>query len=241
MSRSLEACAARLHLLFGAGVECDVVPVNGDPADLWPAESECVAAAVLSRRREFAAGRACARRLLARLGFEPAALLAAKDRSPLWPSGAIGSIAHDEQLCAVAVAHADRVAGIGLDVEPDAPLEEELWPELFLASELDRLAACPHHARGNMARVYFSAKECVYKCTYAHVGATLGFRDVEILLAPGSCRFRALVHHPAGAALSDVVLEGFHLACAGSILTGMSLATAALLPSRRPAAALSST
>jgi len=102
-------------------------------------------------------------------------------------------------------------------------LEEDLWPELFLAAELERLAFCSRHARGSMARALFSAKECVYKCTHGLVRATLGFQDVEILPAIGSNRFRAQVHHPAGAALADVVLEGFHLVCAGSILTGMTL------------------
>jgi 4'-phosphopantetheinyl transferase EntD len=178
---------------------------------------------VASRRREFAAGRVCARNLLARIGIEPVAILSACDRSPLWPSGAIGSISHDRKFCAVAVARADRVSAIGIDIEPDEPLEEDLWPQLFLAAELERLASCSRHTRGNVARVLFSAKECVYKGTRALVRATLGFQDVEIVLAPGGDRFRALVHHPAGAAVANVVLEGIHFVCAGSIQTGMTL------------------
>lgn len=227
MSRSLEACASKLRERFGADVSCDVVPVDGDPAGLWREEEELVGAAVPSRRREFAAGRACARALLARLGFEPAALLSASDRSPLWPRGVIGSIAHDAQLCVVAVARTERVSALGLDVEPDEPLEDDLWPEIFLAEELERLSACPRHARGHLARVLFSAKESVYKCTHSLLRATLGFQDVEILLAPGSDRFRALLHHPAGGAWAKVGIEGFHFACSGSILTGMTLVSTA--------------
>ena len=214
MSRSLDACASALRRRFGEDVLCDVVSVEGDDAALWPAERELVAAAVPARRREFAAGRACARRLLGELGFEPAALLRSGDRAPLWPAGATGSIAHDRRLCAVAVARGDRVAALGIDVEPDEPLEADLWPELFVANELKALGSCPRHARGNVARTLFSAKECVYKATHALVRESLGFRDVEIRLAPGGRRFRARV-------LGDGVLEGFQLACAGSILTGI--------------------
>lgn len=232
MSRSLEACTSALRQRFGADVECDVVSVHDDPAGLLRAEAALVAAAVPSRRREFAAGRCCARALLARLGFETGPLLSASDRSPLWPSGTVGSIAHDGQICAVAVAHADRVSGIGLDVEPDEPLEDVLWPEIFRAAELERLAASPRHSRGNTARVLFSAKECVYKCLHGRVRAALGFQDVEILIAPGSQRFRAVLHDPKDAAAANIVLEGFHVACAGSILTGMTL-TGASAPSRR--------
>lgn len=244
-----EVCAAALQQRFGVDtscddvlcddVLCDVVSVDGDPAGLLRAEQELVARAVPARQREFAAGRACARALLARLGFEPAPLLRATDGAPLWPRGAIGSIAHDGRRCAVVVARAGPGCSIGLDIEPDEPLEDELWPELFRPRELATLAACARRERGRVARVLFSAKECVYKCTRARLHATLGFREVEILLAHGSERFQARLHPRAGAALASAVLEGFHLACVGSILTGMTLTAAPVRPARRLSAAVS--
>jgi 4'-phosphopantetheinyl transferase EntD len=224
MSRALEDIAAALERRFGADVSCAVVSVQGDPARLWSAERALVAAAVPARQREFAAGRACARQLLTRQGFEPAALLRAEDRAPLWPAGAIGSIAHDGQHCAVVVARAGRLCGLGLDIEPDESLEPALWPELFAPRELAALAACEPQARGRMARVLFSAKECVYKATHGFVDDTPGFHEVEIALAPRGETFRARLHHPAAAALAGVALTGFHVTCSGSILTGLSLA-----------------
>jgi len=241
MSQAFEVCAAVLQQRFGEGVSCDVVSVDGDPTGLWRAEQKLVARAVPSRQREFAAGRACARALLARLGFEPAALLRASDSAPLWPRGAIGSIAHDGRRCAVAVARAGQFSSLGLDIEPDEPLEDELWPELFLPRELATLAACSRQERGRVARVLFSAKECVYKCTHALVRATLGFQDVEIVLARGSERFQARLRHRGGSAPVSAVLEGFQFACAGSILTGMAMTSPPERPARRPTTALSLT
>ncbi len=237
MSRALDACASLLRLHFGADVSCDVVPVDGDPTQLLRAEQELVTAAVPSRRREFAAGRVCARALLAQLGFDPRALLRADDRSPAWPHGSVGSIAHDGRWCAVAVARTERWSCLGLDIEPDEPLEDDLWHEIFTEREIATLRASAHSARENVARVLFSAKECVYKCTHSFVRPMLGFQDVEILLVPGSGRFQALLHHAAGVA----VLEGFHITCAGSILTGMTLASSPRHLALRRTTAVSST
>jgi 4'-phosphopantetheinyl transferase EntD len=223
MSRALETLASSLQQRFGQDVSCAVIPVAGDPARLWREERELIDAAVPARQREFAAGRACARLLLAGLGFEPAPLLWAADRSPLWPRGAIGSITHDGHRCAVAVARAARLCALGLDLEPDEPLEPELWPELFRPSEFDLLARSAR-AGGRMARLLFSAKECVYKATSALGYTTLDFQDVEIVLYPCKERFRARVHPPAGAALSELELEGFYVTGAGSIATGMKVA-----------------
>jgi len=92
-TRSIEDCSAELEARFGADVLCDVVALDED-RDLWPEERAIVALATDERRREFAAGRSRARELLGRLGFAPVPILRTGDRTPLWPRGAIGSIAH---------------------------------------------------------------------------------------------------------------------------------------------------
>jgi 4'-phosphopantetheinyl transferase EntD len=223
MAKELEACVALLQERFGPDVLCDVVPLDDACAELLPAERECVAQALPARRREFAAGRACARRLLARLGFAPEALRRASDRSPLWPRGAIGSIAHSGSLCAVAVARTGRLSALGLDTEPDEPLEDDLWSTICTPRELDSLSAGPPGARGRTVRLVFSAKESVYKCLYPRTRAVLEFHEVEIDLVSDGNLFRAFVRQPAQAATAAVELEGFHLACAGSIFTGAAL------------------
>jgi 4'-phosphopantetheinyl transferase EntD len=195
-----------------------------DPQGLWPEERALVARAVPSRRREFAAGRACARRLLAELGFAPAPLVAGPGRRPKWPPGAVGSIAHDRAVCAVAVARTDSRSSLGVDVEPDEPLEEDAWGTICTRRELDRLAREPAAGRGRAARFLFSAKECAYKCLDPFTPAPLDFRDVEIELDAGTGRFRVVVLESGGRWPAGTAFDGFRVACAGSFVTGMALA-----------------
>jgi 4'-phosphopantetheinyl transferase EntD len=222
MVRELDACAAALAERLGPAVLCEVVTLDvhhGGFDDVWSEEAELMWGAVASRRREFLAGRACAHRLLARLGFRPAPLLRAVDRSATWPEGAVGSIAHHANLCVVAVARATRLRGLGLDIEPDLPLEEELWPAICTPRELGSLSACPPGARGRTARILFSAKESVYKCLPAPDRVALGFQDVEVDLDRASARFRA--RSPRA------TLQGFVLARERSIFTGIARRAAA--------------
>lgn len=223
MAQDTDACANLLQQRFGPDVLCDVVSLDEDWSQLLPEEREFVARAVPARRREFAAGRECARRLLSRLGFAQAPLLCASDRSPVWPKGAIGSIAHNGSLCAVAVARTGRLAGLGLDTELDEPLEEELWNTICTPRELECLSACPPQSRGRTVRILFSAKECAYKCLYPLTRTALEFREVEIEFVTSASLFRAVVQSPARIATANVVLDGFHLAYAGSIFTGAVL------------------
>ena len=119
----LKASRRLLESLFSPVV---VVEASGDDAPvepLHPLEASFVRDAVPRRRREFAMGRACARRALARLGIENRPLLPGHDRAPVWPRGIVGSISHCEGFCAVAVARRDRTSSIGLDVELRVPLD----------------------------------------------------------------------------------------------------------------------
>jgi 4'-phosphopantetheinyl transferase EntD len=160
--------------------------------------------------------------LLADLGFEPTPLLPAPDRTPQWPRGAIGSIAHSGELCAVAVARTGRLAAIGLDVEPDEPLEDDLWTTVCTDRELAWISACPEELRGRTARVLFSAKECAYKCIYPLTHTALEFQDVEIALARDAGVFWARLRDHAATRV-PLTLKGFRLSCGGSIVTGMAL------------------
>jgi 4'-phosphopantetheinyl transferase EntD len=226
MTREIEACVARLQESFGPGVLCDVVPLAECSLELAPEEEALVARAVPARRREFAAGRASARRLLRRLGFAPAPLLRANDRAPLWPQGAIGSITHSRSHCAVAVARTGRLAALALDTELDQPLEHDLWSTICTPRELEALSRCAPDARGKSVLLRFSAKECAYKCLYPSTRAALDFRDVEIDFDSSHNLFRASVRHAAIHPRASIVIEGFHFAWAGSIFTGAALPAA---------------
>ncbi len=177
--------------LFGPEVHSlSARPHAGEDA-LLPSERALVARAGDARRREFAAGRLCARRLLEELGIAAFPLLRGPDRAPLWPRGIAGSISHCADLCVVVVARRESVLALGVDVEPADPLEPELWPSLCTARELDALDAAAAVDRGRLARLFFSAKEATYKCVRSAGGPELGFHDVEVSFERESGRFSA--------------------------------------------------
>ncbi len=178
--------------LFDAEVWTASCPIIDDEADLLPAERALVATAVAKRRHEFAAGRRCARTLLARLGHPHYALLRNDDRTPRWPAGLVGSISHSDSLCVVAVARSGDAASLGVDVETDAALEAELWPKICSPRELDgALGALSEAERGRVVKLLFSAKEATYKSVYPLVRKVFGFHAVEIQVDWESRRFTA--------------------------------------------------
>jgi 4'-phosphopantetheinyl transferase EntD len=132
------------------------------------------------RRREFAAGRLLAHGLLEAVGASRSPLLPDADRVPLWPSGVVGSITHCQSLCAVAVAPASQCSGLGLDVEPAAPMDAALLPMILRDAEFARIAALPAALRPLGGILVFSIKEAVYKAIYPQCRVFLDFHQVEL-------------------------------------------------------------
>ena len=149
----------------------------------FPEEEALTRDASPARRLEFLAGRACARAALSKLGRNETPILRAKDRQPLWPTGFVGSISHTERLCVAAVARARDCGGLGLDVETDLPVSEQV--ARVVCSERELLRCAEHGAPEQLARVVFSAKESVYKLQYPLSGIVLYWRDLEVMLADG--------------------------------------------------------
>jgi 4'-phosphopantetheinyl transferase EntD len=199
-----------------------VEPIRGDESDLLPSEARYVAGSVPRRRREFAAGRRCARALLAQLGECPQPLLPGRDRAPIWPTGIVGSIGHAGTWIAVAVARRGRILGVGIDVEPDEPLEQALWSEVLSPSELQRLRFVAAADRGRHARLLFSAKEALYKCIHAFAERDLAFREVGLAWRAG--RLTASFPADVEACLPACsVLEAGAASDGGYLITGASL------------------
>ncbi|QEM80295.1 4'-phosphopantetheinyl transferase family protein [Halomonas binhaiensis] len=182
-----------LHTLL----PCDVVVVEAEDG-MWegylhPDEATSIARAFPGRRREFTAGRACARAALARLGVTPRPLLCDADRVPQWPPGTTGSITHCDGYCAAAVAWQAKVRGVGIDAEVLTPLGKEV-----------ELICSPAELQGGVqaglpaafvANVIFSAKESFYKCYYPLARQFLEFSDVEIIVIDDGCFEARLVNH----------------------------------------------
>jgi 4'-phosphopantetheinyl transferase EntD len=212
--------------LFGADVLTGSLAIDAaDPAALRPEEAALAARFAPSRLREFAAGRLCARPLLAALGAGDPLLLVGAHRAPAWPPNVVGSLSHGAGLCVVALARRDAFRGLGVDVESEAPLGEAVRRRVCTDGEARLLAGADAADAGRLAKLLFSAKEAVYKCVHPLLERPLGLRSVEIRLDTEAGRFCARALEAAGegaAALVDAV-EGAWALRAGRVLTGATL------------------
>lgn len=130
------------------------------PSELLSEEWALVATAVEQRRREFAAGRLLARRLVKSFGHS-GPLGRQPDGLPDWPPGIVGSITHCVSLAAVAIGSAADCSGIGIDVEVNKPMPEGV-PKLILTEEERSWSEAGHVT----ALQIFCAKEALDKAIY---------------------------------------------------------------------------
>jgi 4'-phosphopantetheinyl transferase EntD len=192
---------------------------------LHPAEAVCVRRAVAKRRREFTAGRLCARAALARLGVHGFPLLVGPSRVPVWPPGFVGSISHCPGFCAAAVARQDAVLSLGLDVERAGPLPPDVLARICTPAERASFARLVSRAGDPCpGKLAFSAKESFYKCYFPLTGAFLGFHDVEVELDPERRRFHARLRRADAPSFGGVREIGGRLAWSDQLVaTGVSL------------------
>jgi 4'-phosphopantetheinyl transferase EntD len=155
--------------------------------ELFAVEREAVARAVEKRRREFAAGRAYARVALGALGCPPQAIPVAPDRQAVWPVGYVGSISHTDRLCAAIVGRAEAYAGLGIDLEHDAPLKDDLRHMICRPEERGE-AGVPGADAGKLV---FVAKEAVFKAYYPATRTFLEFHDVAVAFDAPAQSFEA--------------------------------------------------
>ena len=187
------------------GVVAAEVSFAGPLDALYPSEEQAVARAGEKRRAEFRAGRHCARRVLERLAVVATPVPQGRGRMPLWPDGIVGSISHSGDLelgYAVAIgARSSEVRALGVDIEREPALAENLWERILTPEELrflERLAR-PEHAP--TALVVFGIKECVYKCQYPLLGQALEFAEVSVSLDLEQGRFQLRSQNPQVEAL----------------------------------------
>lgn len=187
-----------------------------------------IARAVDGRRREFAAGRDCARRALELLGAPVGPILAGKRGEPIWPAGVVGSITHCRGYRGCAVAAATDLSAIGIDAEPHEPLPEGLLARLAGAEEMsdleDLTRAGPEIA---WDRLLFSAKESLYKAWYPLTERRLGFEDTVLTIDPEERSFsaRSLLLGPTVAGAELTGFEGRWLVADGLVLTAVTVSS----------------
>lgn len=144
--------------------------------------------AVERRRREFATGRACARRALAALGAPAHGPLPRDERgAPVWPPGTLGSITHCTGYRAAVAARAGEATALGIDAERrPRPLSERASAVIATDWESSQLARLQREFVSLLpwSTLLFSAKEAVYKAWHPHARRPLSFRDAEVRIHP---------------------------------------------------------
>jgi 4'-phosphopantetheinyl transferase EntD len=133
--------------------------------------------------------------------------------------GFVGSISHTDTWCAAAVARAEDVRSIGIDLEPATPLKESLWRRVCTPKERDWLHELS--APELTGKILFSAKEAVYKCQYPITTKFLGFHAVEVEIDEGE--FRAVFQQEAGEFQPGDVMLGRYLVEEGLVATACEL------------------
>ncbi len=148
--------------------------------EIYPEEQDCVPNVATKRYREFTAGRLCAREVLKKSGIDNFPLLVGNNREPLWPPGIVGSISHCRDNCIVVASRDKRIAGLGVDIENIAPLEEEITSLVCRQKEKQWITHVSEPGHPDWAKIIFSAKESVYKCLFPIKNIYLDFKEVQI-------------------------------------------------------------
>ncbi|TIP69852.1 MAG: 4'-phosphopantetheinyl transferase superfamily protein [Mesorhizobium sp.] len=147
----------------------------GDESTLYDSEVTSLGRAVTKVRRQSGAARVVARTLLGQLGFPQLPILKTRSGVPVWPPGVVGSLAHHDTIAAAAIAGTKRIAALGIDIEPNEPLPENLI-ELIATPNEQRIYDLHLLKRRDL----FVLKEAVYKAYFPLYNHFIEFQDVEI-------------------------------------------------------------
>ena len=172
--------ASFLSSVAPRGVICAEVEDNGQGLPLHPGEACHVANAADSRRRDFAAGRFCARAALSRLGLPDVVIARTADGRPVWPDDIVGSITHTSGYAAALVARRSDYLGVGVDAERVGKLTDDLIPLLFGKRERAWLETMTAEKRSSAATALFSAKEAYFKAWSPLTGKPLSFHALHV-------------------------------------------------------------
>ena len=109
--------------------------------------------------------------------------------------------------------------GLGIDLEEDEDLSEDLWDIVLLPAEQHwaRAQAAP----GRAAKLVFSAKEAAYKAQYPRSRTLFGF-DM-LALEVGGDGFTATFRHPVAPFAAGDRLRGGWGRAEGHILTAVAI------------------
>lgn len=217
----------RLHKVqraVQAVVEDGIAIAVTDPRDPQPGlmaeEASAVATAIPKRQKEFAAGRAAARKAMQALGGAPQPILKGADRAPIWPQGWQGSISHKNTLCVAGATQ--RPMTLGIDVEEAIPLNEGLIATICDPTELSGAFLQDHPM---LAKRIFCAKEAAYKAQYPVSEMLFGFDHMHVTFNADT--FTATFRKPAAPFAIGDRLQGHQIEVAGHLVSVVTIGQAA--------------
>lgn len=157
-------------------------------ASEYDVEETYIERAIDKRKAEFRTGRSLARQALEAMGMPPGAIPTGSNRAPLWPRYVVGSISHCDSLCVAALATKESYRSLGVDVEPNVDLPDEVRSAIFSLDERTRQQAGYPSSPDVLT---FSAKESVFKCIFPLIEFYFDFDEVSLLIDEKQQRFTA--------------------------------------------------
>ncbi|EOY4514624.1 4'-phosphopantetheinyl transferase [Vibrio vulnificus] len=141
---------------------------------------------VSSRRSEFLAARLCAQSILSRFDtIESNQVEVGLCRSPIWPSGVLGSISHSGNIAAACVVEQSQFRNIGIDVEPliEPSIIDRIGRNVMTEFEHAKWAA--YHSdeiqRSRFFTLIYSCKESIFKALFKDVNKIFDFDSVSLV------------------------------------------------------------
>lgn len=182
----MPAECAGLASLFPECVRVSCMRIQDAPDHIEDAELPCIKKAVQKRRREFSAGRCCAREALRQLGCDAGPIVQDHNGAPAWPRDVVGAITHSSSYAAAAVARTEHLRGIGIDLETVSRVSTMIAAKILTGPEQTRMQnETDPLERQRLLALIFSAKEAVYKCLHPIAQCRIGFDDACIACGPG--------------------------------------------------------
>jgi len=148
---------------------------GGDEDALLPIETPTLSESVPRVRRQSGAARIVARQLLSTFGIHDAPLPRSQSGAPSWPTGFVGSLAHDVCIAVAAAASTERYVALGIDIEPAERLPPDLVDTVATPTERSQYPADLLESR-----LLFVIKEAVYKATNPLDNLFLDFHDITV-------------------------------------------------------------
>jgi len=179
--------------LLPSTVSCVFSEKPPENIDLLAAENGAAKAMRPGRLREFVHGRGCARRALARLGIPACPIPVGDGRAPVWPEQIVGSISHCGEYAAAVAAYRIDTQGLGVDLETTDRLDRPLLKIICRPEEL--LWLNESESDYTLDKLFFSAKESLFKCVWPTVQRFIDFQEIEIGLNLADNTYTAVSHN----------------------------------------------